>query len=237
MGRGKLYLLLGIFSIAMAFLESAVVIYLRELLYPGGFSFPLKELNNTLALTELLRELATLIMLVAVGFLAGRKFSMRFAWFIYSFAVWDIFYYVFLILMIGWPGSIMEWDVLFLIPLTWTGPVLTPLLVCLLMISFSLIITGASARGKTTGIKAGEWVLLVGGSVILILAFTWDYGSYILQEFSFRSLWNMPDVKPLLSYATAYVPVSFPWVIFTIACMVILSAIVLYALRVNRTTG
>ena len=74
------------FAIGMAFLESAVVVYIRELLYPDGFSFPLSMMEGSLAITEILRELATLIMLLTIAIIAGRSFSTRFAWFLYSFA-------------------------------------------------------------------------------------------------------------------------------------------------------
>ena len=87
------------FAIAMGLLESAVVIYLRHLFYPGGFEFPLSPIPVNIAVTEVLREAATLVMLVSIGMLAGRSFSTGFAWFIYSFAVWDIFFYVFLRLL------------------------------------------------------------------------------------------------------------------------------------------
>ena len=88
-----------LFGIAMGLLEGAVVVYLRELYYPEGFGFPLKLMSNQVALTELFREAATLIMLMSIGALAGRTRIERFAFFIYSFAVWDIFYYVFLKLL------------------------------------------------------------------------------------------------------------------------------------------
>ena len=84
----------------MGFLESAVVVYLREILYPEGFAFPLSPIPVSLAVTELLREVATLIMLVTIGIIAAKRFSTGFAWFIYSFAIWDIFYYVFLKLLL-----------------------------------------------------------------------------------------------------------------------------------------
>ena len=136
----------------MGFLEAAVVVYLREILYPGGFSFPLSPVPASLALTEIFREVATLVMLVSIGILAGRKFSTGFAWFIYSFAIWDIFYYIFLKAVLGWPESLMTWDVLFLIPTTWTGPVLTPVLVSLTMILFA----GSSSTGMNTDWKAAS---------------------------------------------------------------------------------
>src|SRR6056297_1590396 len=93
------------FGIAMALFESAVVIYLREIMYPDGFQFPLAPIHPHLLLTELLREASAMIMLICIGLLAAKSFSQRFAWFVYSFALWDIFYYVFLWLLLGWPES------------------------------------------------------------------------------------------------------------------------------------
>ena len=88
--------LVTIFSVAMGMLESSVVIYLRELYYPEGFQFPVRATSYTVAVTELMRELATIVMLLSVGMIAGKNKQERFAWFIYSFAIWDICYYIFL---------------------------------------------------------------------------------------------------------------------------------------------
>ena len=107
----KTLLWLSIFGIAMGLLESAVVVYLRELYYPEGFAFPLKPMGPTLILTEILREAATLVMLMAIGVLAGRTRTERFGYFIFTFAVWDIFYYLFLKLLLNWPESLLTWDV------------------------------------------------------------------------------------------------------------------------------
>ncbi|PIV62402.1 MAG: hypothetical protein COS14_02175, partial [Bacteroidetes bacterium CG02_land_8_20_14_3_00_31_25] len=136
----KRLLWLTLFSIAMGLLESAVVIYLRELYYPDGFVFPLQIVSRTVAITEFFRELATLIMLMAVGYLTGKNLNQRFACFIYSFAIWDIFYYVFLYFIIGWPSSFLTWDVLFLLPTMWTGPVIAPIITSLNMILLALLI-------------------------------------------------------------------------------------------------
>ena len=130
----------SIFAVAMGFFEAAVVIYLRKLMYPAGFSFPLAPIEHGLAVTEILREAATLIMLLSAGILAGRYATERFAWFIYAFAIWDIFYYIFLKLLIGWPESFMTWDILFLIPATWVGPVITPVIVSLSMIVLAAVV-------------------------------------------------------------------------------------------------
>jgi hypothetical protein len=125
---------LTLFCIAMGFLESSVVVYLRELYYPEGFRFPLSPIEKDIVTTEFWREIATVIMLLGVAMLSGRSAVQRLAFFIFSFAVWDIFYYVFLYLLLGWPSSVMTWDILFLVPLPWLGPVLSVLIITVLMV-------------------------------------------------------------------------------------------------------
>jgi hypothetical protein len=115
----------------MGYMESSVVVYLRAIMYPDGFGFPLAPFDSHLAVTEIFREVATIIMLLGAGIIAGKTFPERFAWFIYCFAIWDIFYYVFLKALLGWPESFMTWDILFLIPATWVGPVISPIIVSL----------------------------------------------------------------------------------------------------------
>jgi hypothetical protein len=220
-----------IFSIAMAFLETATVIYLRELLYPGGFHFPLETIPGHLVLTEILREFATLVMLLGAGALAGKTFSQRFAWFIYAFAIWDIFYYVFLKILINWPESFMTWDILFLIPTTWTGPVISPVIVSLTMIVFALVILYFSSKELDTRLKTSEWILLISGSLILVFAFTLDYSRYILKYFSFKELWYQPDLQEIQSIATSYIPVKFTWWIFISGELIICLAIYFYFRR------
>jgi len=116
--------------------------------------------DEHLALTEIFWEAATLIMLVGIGIIAGRNSSERFAWFLYSFAVWDIFYYVFLKLLLNWPESFMTWDILFLIPVTWVGPVIAPVIVSITMIAFALIILYSNQKSIPVTIKSSEWICL-----------------------------------------------------------------------------
>ena len=215
------------FAIAMGYLEAAVVVYLREILYPEGFSFPLSPIPGNLAVTELLREAATLVMLVTVGTIAGRRFSTRFAWFLYSFAIWDIFYYVFLKLLIGWPGSLLTWDILFLIPTTWTGPVLAPLLVSLTMILLSMAILVRSEGGRETRITGRVWAGLSGGSLVLIFSFIFDYSRFMLVGFSLREMFSLHNPEVMFA-ATSYIPDAFPWWIFAAGEVMILFSVVWY---------
>lgn len=225
---------LTIFSIAMGYLESSVVVYLRAIMYPDGFDFPLAPFEQQLAITELFREAATIIMLLGAGIIAGKTFSERFAWFIYCFAIWDIFYYVFLKVLLDWPESFMTWDILFLIPVTWTGPVIAPVIVSLTMITLALIIVFFSSR---THIKISykEWSLIISGSVVLIVAFIWDYSKFILSHYSLNELFSLPDNKPLYDLGLQYIPQSFNWFLFCTGEVIIITGIVLLYQRVRKS--
>jgi hypothetical protein len=226
-------LVVSLFSIAMGLFESAVVIYMREILYPEGFGFPLSPVQPDMMLTELLREGATIIMLLGIGFLAGRNTSERFAWFLYSFAIWDIFYYVFLWLLIGWPPSLMTYDVLFLLPSTWIGPVITPLIVSLTMMAFALLILVVNRQEKDIKIPGISWLLLITGSVILILGFIWDYSAFIMESMTIRDIWTLPK-EQVLKLATRYIPRKFNWFLFILGELVILSGILVFYLRFRK---
>jgi len=229
-------LIVTLFSLAMGLLESAVVIYMREILYPEGFGFPLSPVQPDLMLTELLREAATLIMLLAIGFLAGRNASERFAWFLYAFAIWDIFYYVFLWLLIGWPSSLMTYDVLFLLPTTWIGPVIAPLIISMTMLVFALLILALNRQSENKGIPGISWLLLIIGSVILILAFIWDYSAFIMESMSVRDIWTLPK-EEVLKLATQYIPEKFNWFLYILGETVILSGILVYYLRFRKRSS
>lgn len=221
------------FSIAMGFLETSVVVYLRELYYPLGFNFPLVPIDSNIALTEILREAATVIMLVCIGYFAGKSFASGFAWFIYSFAIWDIFYYIFLKLLLNWPESLMTDDVLFLIPVTWVGPVITPVIVALSMILLAILIVWNEYKGLVVKINRIEWGLLILGSVVLILSFTWDYSKYILEQYSFNEVFTVPNKEALFDYAGKYIPRSFNWFLFIVGEGTILSGIALFWRRLK----
>lgn len=222
---GKKYIYVTVLAISMAFLETSVVIYLRELMYPEGFAFPLAPIDPGIALTEILREAATLLMLVMIGVLAGKRFADGFAWFLYSFAIWDIFYYIFLKVLINWPESFLTWDILFLIPATWTGPVITPVLVSLVMIMLASMIIYFTEKGIKIRINSLEWTGLILGSIVLIAGFIWDYSKFILQEFSIREIFSLSDKKLFYDFSIQYIPYKFPWILFFTGILIILLAI------------
>jgi hypothetical protein len=146
------------FATAMAWVEAAVVFYLRSMMdrlepYQPD---PLPALGG-FGSVELPREFATLVMLFTAGWLAGRTWRARLGYAAIAFGVWDIFYYVFLKVMCGWPHSLLDWDILFLLPLPWWGPVLAPILISLLLIAWgtfasrcpgALRVHGGHPRGR-----------------------------------------------------------------------------------------
>jgi hypothetical protein len=191
----------AIFAVAMAFLESAVVIYLREIYYKEGFNFPLKPLPFPIARVEILREAATIFMLIAIGYLSGKTKLQRFAYFIFAFAVWDIFYYLFLYIFLGWPQSLFTWDILFLIPLPWVGPVWAPCLLSLLMIVGSLPVISEIHKRNDYVTKKSDWVFLIGGAAVCIFSFMWDYIVISANSVSYSA--------DLFSNLHNYIPQSF----------------------------
>jgi len=211
---------IGIFCVAMAALESAVVVYLRTLYYPDGFSVAFKLIDRKILSVEIMRELATLVMLVTVGFLAGRTAKERIAYFLLTFAVWDIFYYVWLKAFIDWPASLLEWDILFLIPVTWLGPVLAPLICSLTMILLSLVLL-ANERKVTPVV----WTLLLTGSAFILFTFMEDYGGLLIRNGLLSGYSSILQNKDFIRLASDYMPTGFSWGIFAVGELLLLGGI------------
>ena len=144
---------LVIFGVAFGFVEAAVVYYLRGLmnfhanyvisnyrilLNLGFISFvsPIHSLliSNRITTIEMAREIATMVMLLVVAYIAGKSRKQRIGAFLISFACWDIMYYVFLKVLDNWPSSLMTKDIYFLIPVTWVGPVIVPIVISTILL-------------------------------------------------------------------------------------------------------
>ena len=110
---------LAVWGVAFGYIEAAVVIYLRRIYYPDGFAFPVVIIEPGIAVVELIREAVTLMFMWAVAALTYRTFQGRVAVYMILFGIWDIFYYIFLKILLNWPGSLATWDILFLLPLPW----------------------------------------------------------------------------------------------------------------------
>jgi hypothetical protein len=228
----KTILWLSVFSIAMAFLETSVVVYLRKLYYPQGFHFPLAAIPPDIATIEFLREAATIVMLLGAAILAGHTGSQRFAFFVYAFAIWDLFYYVFLKLLLNWPESLSTWDILFLIPVPWIGPVIAPCLVSLTMIGLTLVIVLHGEMGYKTKIHFREWMLLSTGSLIIIWSFCTDYVHLVFAADGL--FWTPGGAGKLFDEVRDYVPISFNWSMFGAGEMMLLIAIIVYVMRLRK---
>jgi hypothetical protein len=173
--RPGLTFAVAVFALAMAYLESAVVVYLREALGVGtGDVFPIdleSELSGRLGWIEIGREAATLLMIGGIGWVAGRIGLERLAWAAVVFGIWDIGYYAWLWVFSGWPESLLTWDLLFLIPAPWAGPVWAPVAVSLALVGFGLAMAGRYRAGMAP--TSGRWPLLglAAGGAIVVLSF------------------------------------------------------------------
>ncbi len=171
-----------LFAVAMGYFEAMVVVYLRELYYPEGFSFPLKLISPEMIILELFREAATIVMLSSVSALAAKKFWNRFGYFIILFGVWDIFFYIWLKVTINWPSTLFEWDILFLIPLPWIGPVIAPVLVAVLMIAVGLSITHLFHKGYNFRPTVLTWMLAIAATLLILYSFMRDIEATLHQK-------------------------------------------------------
>lgn len=161
---------LAAYAIAMALVEAAVVVHLRHVYYPENplALFPLRLLGADDLALELARELATVVMMLAVAVLAARGFVRRFAAFVYVFGLWDLFYYFWLKAYLGWPGQWLEWDILFLIPWPWFGPWLAPALIALL---FALWGGWVLATPRDLRLRWADAPLFVAGALLALASF------------------------------------------------------------------
>ncbi len=175
------FIIITLFWIAMAFIEASVVVYLRAAYYPAGFTFPLHLLPDKILAVEVFREAATMVVLLTFALLAGRTKTQKICYFFYAFAVWDIFYYVWLKATINWPLSLLDPDILFLIPAPWIGPVLAPVLVSMVWIILAIATIIKSEKGVEIEFGLREWLLFILGAAVIFTSFVID-ASVVLSE-------------------------------------------------------
>ena len=208
-----------LFAVAMAWVESAVVVYLRTLVsrldpYQAN---PL-PMSAGLGQIELVREAATLLMLLIVGWLAGKTLTTRLAYAAVAFGAWDILYYVFLVPMSGWPRSIFDWDILFLLPMPWWGPVIAPASIAALMVVGGTLFT----RLTTPLSKAPRrftWGLSLVGVVLALYVFMAD--AIRVSSQGAQAIRNV-------------LPTTFNWVLFLIALALMAAPVVNLSWRAVR---
>jgi hypothetical protein len=220
LNAGARWLTVVMFATTMAWVESAAVYYLRSLIHriepyqpnplpvAGGFGF-----------AEAVREVATMVMLLTVGLLAGRNWKSRLGYSAIAFGVWDIFYYVFLKVMCGWPHSLLDWDVLFLLPLPWWGPVLAPVSIALLMIMWGTVVSSWQIERARDGSEWKAWGLNFLGVVLALYLFMAD--SIRVANGGVDALRNM-------------LPQWFNWPLFCVALLLMATPILQMLWRVAQ---
>lgn len=222
----RTWLWVVVFAIAFAYVESAVVAYLRKIYFEGSFEFPVatlwkngRRVLDPLIPVEMGREAATIVMLAAAGILAGRSGMQRFCFFMIAFGVWDIFYYVWLYVILGWPESLMTWDLLFYIPLPWVGPVITPVLIAATMTAAGTLLIVLEDKGYPVHWRRCDWLVELGCGLLLIVSFCWDW----------KNILRVPDGADRTG-----IPETFAWWLFLPAYLV---AAVYFAVRVGQVIG
>jgi hypothetical protein len=212
-GTVRILAALTLFGVCFGYVEAAVVVYLRSLyeplhqqLHPSrapGDLFPFLPLEQisapgmkqvSLPVTELVREAATLLMLAAAALAVAQSGRQWLAAFVFAFGLWDLFYYVFLAILIDWPRSLLDWDLLFLLPVPWAAPVLAPVLVAVTMVAAGAVVLCREAKGRPIRLTWRHLLGLGAAAVILVVAFCWDY-----QE---TQAGGRPE--------------SFPWAVFAV---------------------
>jgi hypothetical protein len=188
----------------MAWVEAASVYYLRVMVdrldpYQAN---PL-PMSAILEQVELVREAATLVMVLIIGTLAGRTARTRLRYTAIAFGVWDIFYYVFLRVICDWPKSLFDWDVLFLLPLPWWGPVPAPVCIALLMIVWGTLVSRRAARSPARSVASTLWWRLNWLGVALAL--------YVFMSDSLRTVHEGMDATKTV------LPTAFNWSVFVVA--------------------
>ncbi len=211
------WLVVVVFAIAMAWLEAATVYYLRVLV---GRLEPYQAnplpIHGALGPVELVREAATLVMLLTVGMLAGRTWQTRLGYSAIAFGVWDIFYYVFLKVIYDWPKSLFDWDILFLLPLPWWGPVLAPVSIASLMILWGTLVSQRREPPPTS--VASAWVLASIGIVLALYTFMADALHVVHQG---------------VDAARMVLPTTFKWSVFVVALALMAAPLA----RMTRDSG
>ncbi|NQU86930.1 MAG: hypothetical protein HQ541_14335, partial [Mariniphaga sp.] len=207
-------IIVGIFAIAMAYLESVIVVYLRDI-------YEIKDLLNDLiteidkyTIIEIGREIMTLFMLAIIGYLAGRNLQEKLGYSIFAFGIWDIFYYVWLYVFIGWPQSLLEWDILFLVPLPWWGPVLSPVIIAILMAVGGTVAIIKSFKKVKIRLNIFDWSLFISSIFLALIIFMKD------------AIWVLPNgIEAVASVR----PTSFNWPVFLIP----IAGMVLFVYRLS----
>jgi hypothetical protein len=223
----RVVIALFLFGISFGYVEAAVVVYLRAIydpiranIHPGrgpNDLFPLitpQQLaatgpeNTRRLVIEIVREAATLAMLAGIALAVARDFHAWFAAFAVVFGIWDIAFYAFLRIMIHWPQSLTTWDILFLIPVPWVGPVWSPVVV-----AFSMIVCGLIALQRGVRARLRDTAIILAGAAILFAAFIWDFRNTSSGGMPHAFNWPLflaGEIVGLIGFASALTAPRYP---------------------------
>jgi hypothetical protein len=87
-----------------------------------------------------------------------------------------------------WPRSLLDWDILFLVPLPWWGPVLAPVCIALLMICWGTLVTQFEREGQSMRSNWKTWSVNWIGVAMALYVFMEDaipvagHGTQALRE-------------------------------------------------------
>jgi hypothetical protein len=220
MKEGKRWLVVAGYAVAMAWVEAAVVFYLRTMtnrINPYQAD-PLPQVAG-FGWVELVREAATLVMLLSVGLMAGRDWRSRWGYAAVAFGIWDIFYYVFLRIITHWPQSALDWDILFLLPLPWWGPVIAPVIIASLLIAWGTLASQWPRERRPP--RSTLWPVLLGllGATLALRIFMAD---------------SLHAVERGTEAVRMVLPVKFAWGWFAPAVLLMSAPVVDLAWKISR---
>ena len=199
---------LTLFGIALGFFEASVVVYLRQLYYPGAALFPLKEIPPDILRVEVLREFFSIVLILAAAVLSGRNKALRAANFLFIFGVWDIVYYIFLWVFLGWPASVFDWDLLFLIPVPWVAPVLAPVLCSISLIAFAVLIHRLARDGWPLPMTWKDIAVAVVASIPILVSFFLETGTVLEHGVPGRYSWFLLILGLAMAWGYAIVRIK-----------------------------
>ena len=204
-----------IFAIAMGILEAICVVYIRQIMFPPDGNITNTPISDFNFMIEAIRESMTIIMLITVSILSAYNLRARIAMFFLAFGTWDILYYIGLRIFLQWPGSFMDWDTLFLIPVAWYSPVLVPVLISIYFIFGSIFIVLHESNG--TKLKFNFSVVL-----LQLLAFVVWFYSFIINSAKISE--------------NGYTNAKYPWILLFLGFVLGVTSLAISIFRRKKTT-
>src|SRR5262249_17578275 len=125
----------------------------------------------------------------------------------------------FLKVMCGWPHSLLDWDVLFLLPLPWWGPVIAPVSIALLMITWGTVVSSWQIERARDASEWKAWGLNILGVVLALYVFMAD---------------SMPGANRGLDALRDVLPQSFNWPLFCLALFLMAAPVIEVIWRMRK---